>query len=451
VQTDTDGSLLWHWKEEHQIATYLMSVTASRFTISTLPFARGPNDTIPLHYVVWEEDSAQCAAFLPTVHEMMTAFSALFGPYPFDQYGMAAVTPFAFGGMEHQTMTTLHRAYRTNDGVVVHELAHQWWGDLVTCGTWRDIWLNESFATYGEALWAEWQGGATALKEDMTRKLTFQYGSWEGAIYDPVAQGFSLFANSVYSKGAWVLHTLRGVLGDTLFYRMLATYRQKFAERTAITDDLRAVVDSLTGESYAWFFDQWVYGRGWPQYALQFGSSVDTLEVTIYQLQPSSWPTYRMPIQLRLQGATQETTLVVWNSQRTESFRLPSPFPVLSVDLDPDGWILKELRDPPLAVDATTQPAGFRLLQNYPNPFNPTTVIRYELPSSHHVQLAVYDLLGREVARLVDEDQSRGSYAVQFGGDGLAAGLYLYKIRATPLEGNANGEYSAARKMVLVK
>ncbi len=121
--------------------------------------------------------------------------------------------------MEHQTITTLNRYLKTDEKVVVHELAHQWWGDLVTCGTWKDVWLNESFATYAEALWAEQNGGREALRQYMHSALEhFYYGSWQGGPYDPEGQGFNLFDDVVYSKGAWVLHTLRGVIGDSLFF-----------------------------------------------------------------------------------------------------------------------------------------------------------------------------------------------------------------------------------------
>ena len=383
---------------------------------------------------------------------MMTALTEIFGPYPFDKYGMTAVTPFQFGGMEHLTITTLHRAYKTNESIVLHELAHQWWGDLVTCGTWKDIWLNESFATYSEALWVEWVGGAEALKAEMTSKLGFQYGSWTGALYDPEGQGFDLFANSVYDKGAWVLHTLRGVLGDSLFFKTLEAYRDRYRQASAVTDDFRAVVDSVSGGSFSWFFDQWVYGSGWPEYAFQYRSASDSLEVTIYQMQKFCMADLYDAHPAAFAGGRAETPrYVVNNTTRTETFRIASPFSVVSVDFDPDGWILKKLVSAPLSVDPAEAPSSFRLLQNYPNPFNPGTVIRYELPAAQHVTLVVYDLLGREVVRLVDQEQDRGAHAIEFSGDGLAAGLYLYRIQTAPTGGEAQGGHSAARKMVLVK
>ncbi len=245
----------WHWRELHPLAPYLMSITSSRFSISTLPFVRAAGDTIPLQYYTWKADSAQTAQYLPTVHAMMTGLSGLFGPYPFDKYGMTSVVPFGYGGMEHQTITTMNRHLQTDERVVVHELAHQWWGDLVTCATWSDIWLNESFATYSEALWAEIKGGKQALRTYMVNDLEhFYYGSWQGGLYDPEGQGFNLFDDLVYSKGAWVLHTLRGVIGDSAFFRTLHAYRARHAGGNATSLQFQSVVDSVTGTSMSGFF-----------------------------------------------------------------------------------------------------------------------------------------------------------------------------------------------------
>ena len=224
-----NGTATWRWREDHQIATYLMCITASRFRVSTFPYVSAQGDTIPLQYFTWQSDSAGAAAFLPTVRQMVSRYSELYGEYPFDKYGMSSIVPFVYLGMEHQTMTTLNRYVQTDPRTVSHELAHQWWGDNVTCGTWADVWLNESFATYSEALWRESTGGFLALKSYMKDTLDgFRFGSWQGAVYDPLGQGFNLFDQVVYSKGGWVLHTLRGVLGDSLFFRSLSAYRRTF-------------------------------------------------------------------------------------------------------------------------------------------------------------------------------------------------------------------------------
>jgi aminopeptidase N len=446
VVNNGDGTVTWQWKEDHQIATYLMCLTVSRFTVSSLPHVTTGSDTILLQYYAWTADSAECAEYLPTVRQMVAAYEGLFGEYPFDKYGMAAIVPFLYLGMEHQTMTTLNRLAKTRESVVAHELAHQWWGDLVTCGTWRDVWLNEGFASYSEALWREHLGGPPALKSYMKDSLEhFHFASWLGAVYDPVGQGFNLFDDVVYGKAAWVLHTLRGVVGDSVFFRILGAYRQRFGGKSAITSELEAVVDSVTGTDMSWFFSQWIYGPGWPVYALSAGSPMpDSTYVTVYQLQPGSWPTYRMPINLRIGYAGGgDTTCTVWDSLRVQTFAIPISGVVDSVALDPDLWILKQVLPPPVGVRGWERPASSDLLQNFPNPFNSATVIWYELRAVSEVRLVVYDLLGREVATLVNEARAPGTYAATFDAGSLSSGIYFYRL-------TADG-YMKTRTMVLMK
>lgn len=344
VHNNGNGTITWKWRETHNIAPYLMCVTVSRFTVSSLPYVRAQGDTIPLQYYVWQSDSLECARYLPTVRNMVAALTQVFGPYPFDKYGMTAIVPFGFGGMEHQTITTLNRYLKTDEKVVVHELAHQWWGNLVTCASWPDIWLNESFATYAEALWQESQGGFPALKSYMKNSLEhFAQGSWRGAVYGPESQGFGLFFDVVYSKGAWVLHTLRGVVGDSLFSRILMLYRSEFAGEAARTEDLQSVVSRVVGSDMSWFFRQWIYSPGWPIYAVALDRNASPVNVTVQQLQSEAWPTYVMPLRVRFFGGGRDTTVVIHDSLRTQSFKIALPWVPDSVTLDPDGWVLKQM------------------------------------------------------------------------------------------------------------
>jgi aminopeptidase N len=442
-----DGTMTWHWKENHQIAPYLMCATVSRFSVSTLSFVRTLGDTIPLQYYTWHADSTQAAAYLPTVRQMVKVLSRVYGPYPFEKYGMSAIVPFAYGGMEHQTITTLNRFYITDDRVVVHELAHQWWGDLVTCGSWADVWLNESFATYTEALWQESLGGPIALKDYMAGLMHLFYGSWQGAIYDPVSQGFNLFDDVVYSKGAWVLHTLRGVVGDSTYFRILSAYRQRHAERAAVTDDLAAVVDSVTGTDMRWFFSQWVYGKGWPRLQASYTWSADSLlHLLIQQTQDPQWPLFRLPLVLRAYRAGAGTTdFSIVDSLRTESFTFPMTSAPDSVVLDPDGWVLKE-------TGGNAGPVGgggsIVLVQNFPNPFSSTTTFGYGIPIPSAVTLTVYDILGRRVATLVDQTQVPGFYQISFDASSWASGVYFYHLQSDP--GSAGSRMTSTGKMIVI-
>lgn len=447
-----NGTTTWHWRQDQPITTYLMCMTVSRFSVSHLAYIKSTGDTIPLQYYAWNAppfvDSAWTAGFLPTVRHMITAYASLFGEYPFDKYGMTAIVPFGYLGMEHQTLTTMNRYFATSQRVVSHELAHQWWGDDVTCGTWMDIWLNEGFATYSEALWREYVGGPDSLKKYMRDTLaTFQFVSWQGAVYDPVGQGYNLFDQVVYTKAAWVLHTLRGVVGDSTFFRILRAYRSNYQGMSAITAELNAVADSIVGSNMSWFFDQWIYGRGWPKYASRFSWSVDTLTLTIQQQQDATWPTFRMPMRVRAHHGAQYTDFVVWDSLRVQTFRLPLSVQPDSVVLDPDGWILKQVVAFSDVAEENERPEQFRLYQNFPNPFNPATTIRFRLHTAGVTTLRVYDVLGKEVATLVDETLPAGEHAVRFDGSTFASGVYCYRLRVAGREGT----FQQTKAMMLVR
>lgn len=437
-----DGTTTWRWQERHQIASYLICATISRWTVPTIHYLRAPVDSIPVQYFAWAADSAVTAAYLPTVRQMIANLSAIYGPYPWDKYAMASVTPFGYGGMEHQSVTTIHRSLQTNESVVVHELAHQWWGDLVTCGSWQDIWLNESFATYSEALWKESLGGLPALTGYMNTMQYFNFGSWSGSVYDPEAQGFNLFATVVYTKGAWVLHTLRGAIGDSAFFRSLRKWRELHAGRSAVTADFQAAVESVTGTSLSWFFNEWIYRVGWPVYSLSSRWQGGTLFVKIYQQQPLAWQTYTMPVRVKAYRTGMDTTFALLDTARAQTFPILLGFRPDSVVLDPDDWILKQ-RGNPVAEDWHEIPAQLVLLQNYPNPFNPATKITYDLPAVSRVTLKVFDILGREVATLLDGVQLTGIHTVSFNGLNLASGVYIYRLTA--------GDVVNVKKMILLK
>lgn len=443
-----NGTVTWQWQQNQPIATYLMCMTVSRFTVSTIPYVKSVGDTIPLQYYVWNAlpfvDSSRTAMFLPTLSEMMNAFTSRFGEYPFDKYGMTAIVPFGYLGMEHQTITTMNRYFATSHRVVSHELAHQWWGDDVTCGTWADIWLNESFATYSEALWREHLGGSDSLKKYMRDTLSgFQYGSWQGSIYDPVGQGFNLFDQVVYTKGGWVLHTLRGVVGDSVFFGILRAYRNKYQGKSAITDELKAVADSIVGSDMGWFFNQWIHGKGWPKYASRFTWGADTLSLTIQQNQQQDWPVYKMPIRVRAYHGQNHTDFLVQDSLREQTFWLPLNIQPDSVVIDPDLWILKQIVAPTDVAENNELPGVFRLDQNYPNPFNPGTHIQFHIGEAAKVSLTVYDVLGKEVETLVNEVKLPGAHIVAFDASTRSSGVYYYRLRA--------GKFTQTRTMLLLK
>jgi len=258
--------------------------------------------------------------------------------------------------MEHQTITSYGYLLITGDNrydfVNAHELAHHWFGDAVTLKDWKNIWLNEGFASYSESLWKEHTGGKTAYFDHMKG---FDYGYFSGTVYDP--KGFidnpAIYA-TIYQKGAWVLHMLRGVLGDELFFKAVRAYYEKYKYSNAETSQLVEVFEEYYGSKLDWFFDQWVYkGTGRPKYEYswkfedfqgQKGSGAYTVRLQLKQVQKEDEiDLYKMPIKVTIVTEAGDKEFTVFNDTRDQSFLLTVDSTPKEVLIDKDGWILKKV------------------------------------------------------------------------------------------------------------
>ncbi len=473
--TNPDGSMTFQWRENHPIAMYLTSFAVSKYMTFSDYYHRlsNPQDSVEIKYYIWADDYDMPLSSTTTysakrcfvnVVDMMEYYSTIFCEYPFDKYGMVAVYPFNAGGMEHQTLTTIHRNWiRVQQGVaehgfteggIAHELVHQWFGDLITCATWADIWLNESFATYGEKLWEEHFYGKPLFDTLMRQTMYFNNSSWAYPIYNPPNQ--YLFGDLVYDKGSWVLHMLRYVMGDSSFFTLLKTYANDstFRYKTALTSQFAGLASQIAGQDLSQFFDQWVYHKGWPVYEYSSIQSPSrqipdgyTVSVLLSQVQnnpakagniPSDGTIFVMPVQLRCYMSGKDTLLTVMNTQQQEMFSFTLPQRVDSVVVDPDNRILKQFYNPRNKTDTgsifSILPMEFKLYQNYPNPFNPNTIIRYDIPRRTHVILTVTDILGQEVRRLIDDIKDAGKQSVIWNGRNnenftMASGVYFVTLR----------------------
>ncbi len=431
------------WREMHPITTYLVSLTATNFVefADTYTALDGVTQMPLAHFAYPEHLGAAMTrwAFTPqAIHHLAT----LFGEYPFldEKYGMVEY-PWA-GAMEHQTLTSMGDYFQVSpdptDWVIVHELAHQWWGDLVTCGTWRDIWLNEGFATYCEALWAEAQGGPDSLRAIMLAKYSDHF---PGSCYDPTF----LFNSTVYRKGAWVMHMLRHVAGDEDFFAALRLYAARYAYGNAVTEDLQAVFEEVVGSPLDWFFGQWVYGAGQPSYRVRWNPlatpAADSSLVLIDVWQSTTGPThFKMPLDavFALEGGGEFAT-VLWDSLPEQQFVVAVPGAVADLEIDPMNWVLGRVLfvAGPMAVDERPQEArsGLRLGAPRPNPTRGETWIPFEPAGELQAPgLRVVDALGRVVRRLPSQSPaaSRSSYpglvhwdGRDEGGTPAPAGIYF--------------------------
>ena len=290
-----------------------------------------------------DDNPSNREGWLRTV-DMLGAFSDRYGLYPFadEKYG---IYQFTFpGGMEHQTMTGQGGF---GESLSAHELAHQWWGDMVTCATWHDIWLNEGFATYSEVLWAEARAGADGHDTLVRTMQLYRPRKASGSVYvyqlgsvDRIFDG-----DLTYAKGAWVLHMLRRLVGDRTFFEILAGYRAAFAYGSATTEDFRAIAEGISGRELGWFFEQWVYGTTVPSYRWAWrpvsAGGKDFAEIFVQQGGSSSQPAFRTPLDLRIWTPDMKsTTVTVTNDFRGQSFLVETDGVPQSVEFDPEGWIL---------------------------------------------------------------------------------------------------------------
>ncbi|MBD3222755.1 hypothetical protein GF314_16110, partial [bacterium] len=338
--TDNGATRTFHWRTEYPIVTYLVSLAIhpyDQYSDWYTPQAGGDPMEVAFYVFPAHMDDVQ-ATYALTV-PMIDAFAQGYGEYPFvaEKYGHAEFT--WGGGMEHQTISSMGG---WSEDLISHELAHQWWGDMVTCADFGHIWLNEGFATWSEAYWKELSDGV------QTYRLYMDYASYWGGgtifVEDPLNDNI-FDGNLSYNKGSWVVHMLRGVLGDEDFFAGLALYRERFLYGSATTEDLRDVLEEVSGRDLDAFFAQWIYGEYFPEYRYgwEAGPGADQITVTIEQIQTTTG-LFTMPIELRVTTDQGTTDVTVDNSQASESYVIDVVGTVESVALDPDKWILRRVQ-----------------------------------------------------------------------------------------------------------
>jgi aminopeptidase N len=355
------GKVTWTWRLPQPIPTYLVSVAVARFEeISAEYRSLDGTRTMPVVGYVVPEHAAINRARVASMVGHLEVLASLFGEYPYldTKYGIAE--GIFSGGMEHPTITQigtslLGNASRDLTSLLVHELAHQWWGDEVTMRTWDDIWLNEGFATYAEVLYYERTSGLPPGRLLTTRYDDGLYAGQLGPRVVASAEDPFRYTGAVYDKGGWVLHMLRRVVGDETFFAGLREYRRRHERGNATRAELRAVFEELSGRELKQFFDQWIETPYRPVLRAEWKNLPGgRVEVTVRQTQAhvvvhpqpdgGDVPYYRFPLVLRAFSATSaSSTAVVELTKAEETFTLAAPggAPATSLVLDPDGDLLK--------------------------------------------------------------------------------------------------------------
>jgi aminopeptidase N len=339
VVDNGNGTKTYNWAERYPIATYLVSVACHPYTVFSKYYHYSPTDSMEISNFIFPDHVGAVQGLCAMVPDMIGAYAGYFGEYPFinEKYGQAEFN--WGGGMEHQTITSLGA---WDEYIVCHELSHMWWGDMITCKTFNHVWLNEGFATYSEALWAEHAYGEAAYKQQM------EYAKYmgPGTIYCPDLSDWNRIfdADLSYNKASWVLHMLRGIVGDSTFFDIMRTYyASQYQYGSCTTEEFRDVCEQVAGRDFDQFFHEWIYEEGFPQYLYSWSSEPAggnfAITLSIDQLQQNY--IFNMPIQIAVTTAAGETTLVVGDSLAAQQFTLVVNDEPLHVDLDKDEWILR--------------------------------------------------------------------------------------------------------------
>ena len=420
------------WKERYPITTYLVSLAIYPYTIWSEQYISPiSNDTMAIEHYVFPDRYELSYPNYSLTGEMLSFFSNLFGEYPFisEKYGHA---DFKWGGgMEHQTLSSMGSF---SQNLIVHELGHSWWGNLITCKTFNDIWLNEGFARYCQALWVENIDGKQAYFNFMNDHA--YYGG--GTIYvENPSSNSQIFNSSLsYNKASWVLHMLRHKVGDEMFFEILKEYasNDSLAYNAASTADFQKVCEDISGMDFEQFFQQWIYGDRYPKYELSWWSEEnDIYKVRIDQIQ--SYGIFSMPIDLNFSGSIgplfMDTTIVVENNSASHLYEISGLyFFVENVTIDPDNWILKEATYVANSIENIVA-KQISVDIAYPNPFNSNSNLNFYIHPQFGdllVEINVLDAKGRLVESIVKKEFNPGFHTQLWNAKGKPSGIYFIQL-----------------------
>ena len=419
------------WRSTYPIAYYLISMAVAEYRdYSFFAALSDRNDSVLVQNYIYDDDDyfMRWKSGIDKTADMITLFSDLFMDYPFakEKYGHT-VAPMG-GGMEHQTMSTMANF---NFRLVAHELAHQWFGNSVTCGTWQDIWINEGFATYLEYVTLENLSSREAADGWMEYAMTVALRE-SGSVYVPEseAENASRVFNYglTYLKGAVLLHMIRYELNDdALFFDVLRTYSEAYRDSVATAVDFREVLEEVSELDFTCFFEQWYYGKGYPTFHLLGSSKNDTLYIRSQQ--ESSDPTtplFRMHFDLAVMTSEGEQVFRLYQERNDQVFALPVNSFVYDIQFDPENRLLargsSELGIP--------EGKGFLL---GPNPFEESIIIRFRTHTMDSI-IEIFDMGGKHIGNHevlsnpfeIDlSELDNGSYILSIDGDG---GVWKEKI-----------------------
>ncbi len=427
-----DNTSTFNWFVSTPINNYNVTINVADYLLIEDDYPSTIGNTIPFYFWVLPEHLDTALTIMDAWQAEFDFFESSCGPFPFgtDKHGFAE-TPY--WGMEHQTIIAYGHDFTVSywgyDYIHYHELAHEWWGNLVTAKDWADVWIHEGIATYMQALYIEHVNGKPMYHEFMDYRRPANEHSHALAPREALTANQAFQYLNSYNRGAAVMHTLRYHLGDDSFFSLLKRWAYPDPEdldntrgrlcRIVSTDDLKEQAETETGLDLDPFFEVFFREAAYPV--------------------------------LDVQRHT-DTTFFVWESESNVGLDLDIPVLVNSVEqrvemldgkgklvipsddilvIDPDKWLLMDTAIVTGGIaNNIAQSMNYGLEQNYPNPFHLTSTIGFTLPESQYVTLKVYDSLGKEILTLISEELLRGKHQVHLNGDQLSRGIYFYTLKA---------------------
>lgn len=416
------------YKHRYPIASYLVAFAVTNFKVLNHHVELGTVN-LPVITYCYPENENIFQQNTPKVLQQLSLFHEYFGAYPFlnEKYGH---TQFSWGGgMEHQTNSFI---VTPDENLMAHELAHQWFGDKITCGSWQDIWLNEGFATYLSYFYFEKldPGGHTNRLKNLSNSIT-SLPNGSVRVEDTTNVGRIFSSRLSYNKGAYLLHMLRWVLGDTLFLQGIRQYVDdpNIAYGFARTDDLKRNLEQVSGKDLSGFFNDWFTGQGYPTYAVKWTQNKNNwAKITVSQFTShASVSFFEMPLPLLFKKGSQEKRVIVNNTKNNDVFWEEIGFKADTVIIDPNYWVLSRnnvsVKEPPLS-------ASDNEIKVYPVPTAlPGITLSIKNPVEKTMMVRIFNTSGQLISRQQISTPGRDE-EIQINISKLAAGVYLLRVDA---------------------
>ena len=435
-----DNKVRYEWKSSYPIDYYLIFIAVAPYRDYTI-YATIPQTgkQLPIQNFIYDSDICFFSnkVSVDATKDMIEYYSVIFGEYPFSREKYGHALALMGGAMEHQTMTTTGYFY---DDIIAHELAHQWFGDNVTCASWQHIWLNEGFATYGELLWNEHKyGKETAFSNFKSNVINSVINNGKtGSVFVPIEfidDENRIFNGTLsYRKGGTLLHMIRYEIGDDdeLFFNILQTYQNRFKDNVATAEDFQGVLEELSGKDFNTFFQQWYYGQGYPMFNIKWHQDGNTLTLNSVQTAtaPSATPLFEVTYELKITYTDNSNEVVpFYHNETTKQFvyQISDNKTVKSIAFDPNNWMLATAT---IVLDNEIEDfSDDTFVTVFPNPTSgELQVTSYKLQNGllSAVEVEIFDVYGKKVS-LHHHIITSSNHLINIAH--LPAGIYYLSVR----------------------